>query len=192
MVPPMDGHTPTLELKFDPDKARALLASAGYPEGKGFPETTLLFNTDENHKQIAERIQDMWKRELGITLKLENKEWKTYLGDVDKLSYQIARAGWIGDYNDPTTFLGIFTTGNGNNDTGWGSPEYDKLINGAYAEVDMGKRAEMLKKAEQILIEEAPVIPIMFYQQATLINPRLLGHKPHNRDIHLVKYMDIK
>lgn len=192
MVPTMDGHTPSIELKFDADKARELLAKAGYPEGKGFPETTLLFNTDENHKQIAERIQDMWKRELGVTIKLENKEWKTYLGDIDKLAYQVARAGWIGDYSDPTTFLGIFTTGNGNNDTGWGTPEYDALINGAYAEVDAGKRAEMLRKAEELLIEEAPVIPIMFYQQATLINPRLVGHKPHNRDIHLVKYMDIK
>ena len=192
MVPAMDGHTPTIDLKFDPDMARELLAKAGYPEGKGFPETTLLFNTDENHKQLAERIQDMWKRELGVEIKLENKEWKTYLGDIDKLNYQIARAGWIGDYNDPTTFLGIFTTGNGNNDTGWGNETFDGYINGAYAEVDPGKRAEMLRKAEELLIEEAPVIPIMFYQQATLINPRLVGHKPQNRDVHLVKYMDIK
>ncbi len=191
-VPPMPGFKNPSDLKYDPKKAREMLAAAGYPKGEGFPSITVLFNSDENHKLIAEIIQDTWKRELGIDVKLENKEWKTYLASIDKLNYDVARAGWIGDYNDATTFLGIFTTGNGNNDTGWGNPEYDKLINGAYAEVDEAKRRKMLEDAEKILMDDMPIIPIYYYKSPNLIAKRVVGHKPHNRDVHLVKYMDLK
>ncbi len=191
-VPPMEGHTSTTELNYDPKKARELLAEAGYPEGKGFPETTLLFNTNENHKLIAEIMQDTWKRELGLNIKLENKEWKTYLQAIDDMSYEVARAGWIGDYADPTTFLAIFTTGNGNNDTGWGNPQFDTLIKGAFAERDDAARRKMLEEAEAILMDELPVIPVYFYKNPLLIAARVEGLKPHNRDVHLVKYMDLK
>lgn len=191
-VPPMPGYESPTKLQFDPKKARALLTEAGYEGGKGFPTLTLLFNTDENHKLIAELIQAAWKTELGIDVQLENKEWKTYLGDIDKLSYQVARAGWIGDYNDPTTFLGIFTTGNGNNDTGWGSPEFDQKLTQAYASTNPGERQQLLAQAEQILMNDAPIIPIYYYKIPNLISTRLEGHKPNNRDVHLVKYMDVK
>jgi len=191
-VPPMDGYTQTTRLTFDPDKARELLKEAGYPNGEGFPETTLLFNTDENHKLLAEILQDMWGRELNIKLKLENMEWKTYLDAVDKGNYQIARAGWIGDYSDPETFLIIMMTGNGNNDTGWGSEAYDKLIKDAQAEVDPAKRIAMLAKAEELVMEEMPIIPIYTYRNPMLISSRVVGLEPHNRDVHLVKYLSLK
>lgn len=191
-VPPMENFTNPTKLSYDPKRARELMTEAGYEKGKDFPTITLLFNSDENHKLIAEIIQDTWKRELGIDVKLENKEWKTYLTAIDKLNYEVARAGWIGDYNDPTTFLGIFTTGNGNNDTGWGNPEFDKLIAGAYAEVDAAKRRKMLEDAEKIMMDEMPIIPIYYYKTPNLIGKRVIGHKPHNRDVHLAKYMDLK
>lgn len=191
-VPPMKDFKNPVELKYDPKRARELLAEAGYPKGEGFPSVTLLFNSDENHKLIAEIVQDTWKRELNIDVKLENKEWKTYLAAIDKLNYEVARAGWIGDYNDPTTFLGIFTTGNGNNDTGWGDPKFDELINGAYAEVDPAKRRQMLEQAEGILMDAMPIIPIYNYKSPNLISQRVVGHLPHNRDVYLVKNMDLK
>ncbi len=191
-VPEMPGYTPKTKLDFDPDKARDLLAKAGYPEGKGFPETTLLFNTDENHKLLAEIIQDMWKRELGITIKLENMEWKTYLEAVDKGNFEIARAGWIGDYSDPETFLIIMTSGNGNNDTGWGDPAYDQLVLGAQAEADPKKRFAMQADAEEKLMAAMPVIPIYFYRNAALVSTRVEGFGANNRDVHLVKYMRLR
>lgn len=191
-VPPMPGYTPATTLPYDPKKARELLTEAGFPNGQGFPEVSLLFNTDENHKLVAEIVQDTWKRELNITVKLENKEWKTYLDDVDKHSYQIARAGWIGDYNDPTTFLGIFTTGNGNNDTGFGLPEYDEKIKQAYASTNAEERTKLLMDAEKLLMEQAPIIPIYYYKNPYLISPKVLGWKAQNRDTHLVKYLDLK
>lgn len=191
-VPPMPGYESPTTLEYNPEKARELLKQAGYPDGQGLPEITLLFNTDQNHKLIAEIIQDTWKRELKVEVKLENKEWKTYLGDIDKLSYQVARAGWIGDYNDPTTFLGIFTCGNGNNDTGWCNPAFDEKIKAAYATAAPEERKALLVEAERMMMDELPIIPIYFYTIPNLISTRVIGHKPQNRDVHLVRYMDLK
>jgi len=109
-------------------EAKALLADAGYPDGKNFPKFKLLYNTSETHKSIAEAIQQMWKEKLGIECELTNQEWKVYLDNRSKLQFDVARAGWIGDYPDPTTFLDMFVSTSGNNDTGWKNPQYDNLI----------------------------------------------------------------
>lgn len=191
-VPPMAGWEPSKAAPYSIKKAKDLLAEAGYPNGEGFPSISLLYNTDENHKLIAETVQDMWKRNLNIDVKLHNKEWKTYLQDVDTLSFEIARAGWIGDYNDPMTFLEMWTSENGNNDTGWSDKEYDDLIATADRESDSGKRHELLKKAEAILEERGPITPIYYYSQNMLVARKLKGFEPHNRDIHLIKYMTLE
>ena len=191
-VPPMAGYQPAAMGEYDVRKAKALLAEAGFPDGKGFPEVELLYNTDENHKLVAEAIQAQWKQNLGVDIKLNNKEWKTYLQDVDTMNYQIARAGWIGDFNDPMTFLDMWVTDNGNNDTGWSNPEYDALIKEAQQTVDAKARMATLKKAETLLLEQGPVIPIYFYTNNTLVSRFIKGFEPHNRDIHLLKYMELE
>ena len=155
-------------------------------------DVSLLYNTDENHKLVAESVQEMWKRNLKVEIGLNNKEWKTYLQDVDTLSYDIARAGWIGDFNDPMTFLDMFESDNGNNDTGWKNAEYDKLLDQARAEVDPARRLELLQQAEKLLMEEGPVIPIYYYTTNGLRAPALKGFEAHNRDIHLLKYMSLE
>ena len=155
------------------------------------PEVTLLYNTDENHKLVAESIQDMWKRNLKFEVKLNNKEWKTYLQDVDTLQFDVARAGWIGDFNDPMTFLDMFESDNGNNDTGWKSEKYDALLDQARAEVDAAKRTDLLHQAEAMLLAEGPVIPIYFYTSHGLVAKHLKGFEAHNRDIHMLKYMEL-
>lgn len=191
-VPPMAGWESTTDTSYDIKKAKDLMKEAGFENGEGFPEVSLLYNTDENHKLVAEAIQDMWKRNLGIEVRLNNKEWKTYLQDVDTLSYDIARAGWIGDFNDPMTFLDMWVTDNGNNDTGWSDEEYDALIKQAQIEADPAKRMEILQNAEQVLLERGPVIPIYYYTQNMLVSPRIKGFEPHNRDVHLLKYMELE
>jgi oligopeptide transport system substrate-binding protein len=188
----MAGYESSTTTDYNPRKAKELLKKAGYGEGgEKMPTITLLYNSDENHKLVAEAMQKQWKSNLGVDVELVNKEWKIYLQDIDNLNYEIARAGWIGDYNDPMTFLGMFETGNGNNDTGWSNEEYDALLQQARTEADAAKRVEILQAAEKILLEEGPVIPIYFYTNNVLVSRQIEGLEPHNRDIHLLKYMSL-
>lgn len=189
MVPPMEGYPQQDLLVYDPDEARRLLAEAGYPGGAGFPTMTLLYNTSENHRTIAQALQDRWKVELNIDVELENREWRVYLGAMDDLDYDIARAGWIGDYVDPNTFLELFTADNPNNDTGYASPAYDAAVEAAKRTRDETRRRELLREAERRLLTDVPVIPLYFYRQQQLVSPRICGFESNLRDIHLVRYL---
>jgi oligopeptide transport system substrate-binding protein len=133
MVPPgLPGYaSPASAFGHDPERARALLAEAGYPGGEGFPEIGILYNTLESHKQIAEVVADQWRRSLGIEVKPYNQEWQSYLATVRSGDYHVARAGWIGDYLDPNTFLDLWITNGGNNQTGFGDPLFDRLLRAA-------------------------------------------------------------
>jgi oligopeptide transport system substrate-binding protein len=132
-VPPgIPGYeSPPSDVRLDPPAARALLAEAGHPDGKGVPEVGILYNTNQGHKAIAEYVADQLRKNLGIKANAYNQEWQSYLETVRGLDYDIARAAWVGDYLDPTTFLELFVTNGGNNQTGFGSPLYDRLIRAA-------------------------------------------------------------
>jgi oligopeptide transport system substrate-binding protein len=185
LVPPgLPGYIPAEGPDFDPAAAAALLAEAGFPGGEGFPPLRLLYNTLESHKLVAAIVQDQWKRHLGIEVELENREWKTYLKAVDALDYDVARAGWIGDYLDPNTFLDLWVTGGGNNRTGWGEPEYDQLILDAATEPDPVVRATILAEAEALLNEQMPIIPIYWYVWTEVLQPSVRGHHANLLDQH--------
>jgi oligopeptide transport system substrate-binding protein len=170
-------------------EAKRLLAEAGYPDGKGMPTVEILYNTLEYHRTIAEAIQQMWKTKLGVDARLVNQEWKVYLDSQRSLNYQVCRAGWTGDYNDPNSFLEIWTTGNGNNETGWSNVEYDRLIAQAAATVDPHERFEVFRKAETLLMDEMPAIPIFFYTRVFLERPEVKGWYPTILDNHPYKYV---
>ena len=133
LVPPgMPSYeAPASALGFDRGRARALLAEAGYPGGAGFPEVGILYNTSEAHKKVAEVIADQLRRHLAIEVRAYNQEWQSYLATVLARDYDMARAGWIGDYQDPNTFLDLWVTNGGNNNTGWSSADFDRLIGAA-------------------------------------------------------------
>lgn len=185
MVPEMAGYTPPDFYKEDIEKAKALLAEAGYPDGKGFPTLTLLYNTSESHKQIAEYVQQQWKTSLNIDIKVENQEWKTYLSTRREGKFDIARAGWIGDYRDPNTFLDMFVTGGDLNDASYSSDTYDTLIHeAARAQGDI--RMQKLQQAEDMLInQDMVIIPIYFYVSKHLIDTdKWEGWYPNIMDEH--------
>ena len=130
--PPGTGggyEPPPSRMDFDPAAARAELAKAGYPEGRGFPKIALLYNTNEGHKKYAEFVTSQWRTHLKIDATAFNSEWKAYLQKQTLLDYEVCRAGWVADYNDPNTFLDMWVTKGGNNNTGWGDPFYDRLVN---------------------------------------------------------------
>src|SRR5205823_4888173 len=145
LVPPgLPGYGPASAPSFDPPAARKLLAEAGYPEGKGFPKIEILYNTLEAHKKIAAAIQEMWRQNLGIDVELRNVEWKLYLDMQSRLEFDVIRRAWIADYNDPNTFIDMFTSANGNNNTGFSSAEYDRLVAAAGRERHSARRMKML------------------------------------------------
>jgi oligopeptide transport system substrate-binding protein len=153
--------------------AKALLAQAGYPNGKGFPAFTLLFNTSDSNKANAEAIQQMWKKNLGITCTLRSEEHGVYLDDRANLNYQVARASWVGDYMDPNTFLDLWVTGGGNNHSGWGNKSYDALIAKAKATIDPKVRMAALHAAEKILMTNMPIVPLYYYVGPVLLSKHI-------------------
>ncbi|HWR38230.1 MAG TPA: peptide ABC transporter substrate-binding protein [Patescibacteria group bacterium] len=157
------------------ETARKLLAEAGYPDGKGLPPVTLLFNTNEFNKAIAEAVQEMWRKNLGVTVQLMNQEWKVYLQTRNSGDYQVARNGWLGKYSDPMTFLEGITTGNSNNYMRWSNPEYDRLVKEAQTSNDSAARMKAMHTAEKILVDEMPVIPIYFYTNKIMEQPNVKG-----------------
>jgi oligopeptide transport system substrate-binding protein len=184
-TPKMHGYEPPAGLAENREEARRLLADAGFPGGEGFPEVALLFNTQESHRQVAEVLVQQWEENLGIVVQLRNTEWKVYLDNVTEGNYQIARAGWIGDYNDPNTFLDMWVTDGGNNNTGWSNERYDELIRMAASESDAAKRMEIFREAETLLIEEhLPILPVYIYVNKGLLSPEVAGWYENVRDKH--------
>jgi len=156
---------------FDAAEARKLLAEAGFADPKSAPQFTYMYNTSSEHKVVGEQLEAMWRGNLGVTVKLENVEWKEKLRRGQAQQFEMMRSAWIGDYLDPITFLEIFHSKSGNNDGKFTNARYDELLGLARAESDWKKRREYLVEAEKILIGEAAVAPIFFYT-----NPRLVRH----------------
>lgn len=179
------GYPRPASIPFDPEEARRLLAEAGYgPEGKAFPTLEILYNTHEAHRQIAEAIQQMWKRNLGIDVQIVNQEWKVFMSNRLEGHFQLARAGWIGDFMDPYTFLSQFLSESEANEARWKSEAFDRWVERALAEPDEEKRYALYAKAEEILVEELPILPIYYYSQQTLVGSWVKGFHANARDIH--------
>ena len=180
-------------IKENVEEAKKLLDEGLAEEGMTASDFsfTILYNTSEGHKRIAEAIQQMWKDNLGIDVSLENTEFQVMVDREHALDYQVCRAGWTGDYIDPNTFLDMFTSWSTQNDTGWTSEEFDKLIKDAGEELDPAKRMEDLHQAEAIFMNDMPTMPIYFYTRPYATHDYLTGVvKATNRDVNLI-YADL-
>ncbi len=190
--PGMGDYEPLDVIHYDPEQARRLLAEAGYPNGKGFPKFTILINTSEAHRTVAEAIQQMWRQELNIDVGIENQEWKVFMDSMNSLNYDVARYGWIGDFMDPVTFLGMWRTGDGNNATGWSNPAYDQLLDEAARTADPKKRFAILHQAEQLWLSEPPGVIIYWYTTFYLLQPSVKNWNPMALDNHNYKFIDLE
>jgi oligopeptide transport system substrate-binding protein len=188
LVPPNSaGFVSRHSAMTDIPTAQKLLAEAGFPGGKGFPRLEILYNTHQGHRSIAEAIQQMWKKNLGIDIGLYNQEAKVWNDSVRQLNYQIARMAWVGDYIDPSSFLDIMTSDSGNNQSGWKNAEYDRLIAEAKSTADETKRFELYQRCEEILTQEMPFAPIYFYTNKRLRLPEVKGWYHNLLDLHPLK-----
>ena len=184
------GYQPPKLFGYDVDKARALLAEAGYPNGEGWPGLEITYNTSESHRKIAVALQQMWKKALNIDITIANQEWKVYLDSVTQMDFQIARRGWIGDYVDPNNFLDLYITGGGNNNTGYADPRYDELIlQKAPKAKTKEERFALFNEAETMMMKEMPIIPIYTYTSKHLIHPAVRGMPSNLMDSINLKYV---
>lgn len=185
------------DYRFNPERARQLMAEAGYPvvkEGdgyraQGFPSLELLYNTSEGHRKIAVAIQDMWKRHLGVSVALRNEEWRVMLKNVRDRNFQVARFGWIADYNHPHTWLDTLLSYSPNNRTGWVDPTFDTLLKKAAATADTRESMKLYRDAEKIAVDAMAKMPIYFYTKNTLVKPWVKGFHFNARNNQLVKYV---
>jgi len=168
------GYNPPDEagIRHNVDEAKRLLAEAGYPNGEGLTGLSILYNSGGGHENIAQAIARIWQDTLGVTVTLEGVEVKTFSDRLKSHDYTVARASWFGDYRDPTTWLEKMRTGDGNNDCGYSNPRYDALLDQAADTLDAEQRFATLRKAEAVLLEDAPMLMLYQYVLVQLADPQ--------------------
>ena len=185
------GFQSKAQFRHDLKMAKALVAEYLKEQNlEKMPPIELIYNISESHRIVAESIQAMW-RGIGIETHLKVCEWRDFLGIIEKEDYQVSRAGWIGDYLDPNTFMDMWVTDGGHNNTGWSNARYDQLIVLAGKTNEKIKRMEIFHSAEKILADEVPVIPIYFYGRPYLKHPTVQGWHPNVLDRHPYKHVHL-
>ncbi len=187
--PATGGYTPTARIETNVANARQLLKEAGYEGGKGLPVVELLYPNSENVRLMAEALQEMWRRELGVEVRLSNQDLKVTFAARRTGDFQMMRSNWIGDYLDPSTFLEIFRSDSGNNHTGWSHSGYDAALFAAARTAEPAARHDLLQKAEALLLEAMPIIPIYHLSHVFLKQPSVQGWHPTLLDHHPYKHV---
>jgi len=189
----MFGYNESIGLKFDPQKAKSLLAQAGYPDGKGFPKVTAVFNTGDLNRFIGEFIQAQWKENLNVHIDFESQEWKVFLSRLDLDPPQIFRLGWGADFPDPNNFMNLFIKSSGNNRLQWSHPRYDELIALGSTLKNPEERKAVYDEAQILLTEkEVPMIPLFVSAQNLLVKPYVQGLKNNAMELLYLKRIQIQ
>lgn len=179
LTPPNTGsYTARASIATDLAAAKKLLADAGFPDGAGLPPIELQCRNDEIMPRIAEALQAMWQRDLGVRVTLVQVEQKTWIQNQQSLNYGISTAAWTADFPDASNFLGLFTSESSYDWTGWKNPAYDRLVRDADLARDSAQRAELLQQAEGLLLAESPIAPLYYGAQTYLIAPSVRGWDP--------------
>jgi oligopeptide transport system substrate-binding protein len=185
--PGIGGYAPDPVQRGGTDEAGRLLAQSGHGAGAGLPTFALLYNNSESHREVAEAVQEMWRRDLGVRVTLVNEELKSTEEARRAGDYDLLLSSWIADYEDPSAFLEMWRSDSGNNFTGWSSPDYDALLFKAERTSDAAGRDALYAGAERLLLLEAPIVPLYHYTHVFLIQPSVHGWNPTLLDHHPYK-----
>jgi oligopeptide transport system substrate-binding protein len=194
-VPPgiLQGYNAQEGFGLNVERAKQLLAEAGYPNGEGLPPIPLLFNSENGtRKAFCELIKNQWERHIGVRSELRALEVKSYRSELQNKTYAIAAVAWYGDYMDPSTFTDKYRSSSVNNDSNWGPPEYDALLDRAAAEPDDEKRMRMLEEAERMINTQLPIIPLYNYVNVTLYRDNVVGLYNNPKLLTMLKYVGVK
>ncbi len=184
-------------MDYDPERARALMKEAGYEvvstqgglRADRCPPIEILYNTNEGHRNIAVAVQDMWKRNLGVSATLRNEEFKVLLKNYRDGNFNVVRGGWQGEFNHPQTFLNTFLSFSPENQTGWADPAFDAAVKEAAATADPKESMRAYRRAEALAVAGMARIPFYFYTRSTLIKPWVKGFLTIPRGQHLIQYL---
>jgi oligopeptide transport system substrate-binding protein len=187
----MPDYTAATLAPHDPQRARALLAEAGYPGGTGFPSFEILYPNNEVTRDFCEAAAAQWRTALGLQPRLANQAWKVYLDSTRELRFDVAWGAWIADYLDVGTFLEMFLADSGNNRTGWRDAEYDRLVEEANASPDVAARAGSFRRAEQRLLDAFPIAPVYQRINLNLVAPRVRGFHDNLLDVHPLRDLSV-
>ena len=189
----MFGYNEDIGSKFNPQKARSLLANAGYPDGKNFPKVTAVFNTGDVNRLVGEYLQEQWKKHLNIEIKFESQEWKVFLSRLDLDPPQIFRLGWGADFPDPDNFMNLFIKTSGNNRLRWANQHYDELVARGSTLKNPQDRKKVYDEAQVLLTEiEVPMIPLFVSAQNLLVKPYIRGLKTNAMELLYLKRIRIE
>ena len=175
-------------LPYNPEEARRQLAQAGYPGGAGFPHMHILFNNDfTEHQNIAQVVRRQWQVNLGVDVDLEGVEIKVFGQRAHNHEFNVARASWFGDYYDPSTFTDVYKSSSSNNDPDWRNKQYDDLLHKAEFETDPNQRMKILAQAENLLLNEAPILPLFQYVGQYLLHDNVHGIPLDPRHLNMMQ-----
>jgi oligopeptide transport system substrate-binding protein len=178
---------------FDPVRAKKLLAEAGYANGGKLPGVTYLFRTEQLvNRDLAQNFTSQWKQHLGLEIPLEGQERKVLRQRLNDKDYTLALANWFGDYPDPSTFTDKYLSTSENNDSGWVRPEYDALLDEAARESDQTKRLRIFERAEDMLLNDAPIVPLYVITNQFLLRPYVKGVNLSPRNMTLLKGVSVE
>lgn len=175
-------------LDYAPEKAREMMAQAGYPDGAGFPTLTLTYNEGASRvRKICEAVKEQWERRLGITVELVDIPWKEYLARLEKGDFDVIRHSWVGEYLDPSSFLNCYISGGSYNYTRFSHAPYDALMKRSRHESDILQRYNLFQEAENLLVQQAPSLPVYLQSQILYVSDRL-----ENYSSNILQYVSFK